>query len=165
VLGKTRMVMAHGDGVWKRGIMFPLVRALFRNKLCQKLYSAIHPRWTVPFAYRWSSYSRHEGEDELREREKIRERMKREGSGIPENIRQLAAYSNNYTESLRLQGEDVLPSYYLYGHLHEVVEERLECGAEMLVIGDWLVKNSYAVYDGETMSLQYHNERALNKKG
>lgn len=155
VLGRDRMVMAHGDGVWKRGRMFAAIRSIFRNKLCQRLYAGIHPRWTVPFAYKWSSHSRMEGEPELRRREKLREEMKREKRGLPENIRQLALFCNEYSKKCGDAGDPVLPKYYLFGHLHEIVEEQLDCGAEMLVIGDWLVKFSYAVYDGNDLRIKY----------
>ncbi|MDE6682505.1 MAG: UDP-2,3-diacylglucosamine diphosphatase, partial [Muribaculaceae bacterium] len=51
--------MTHGDGVGKLKPSFRVIRSLFRNKICQKLFSGIHPRWTIPFAYRWSDHSRH----------------------------------------------------------------------------------------------------------
>ncbi|MDE6294602.1 MAG: UDP-2,3-diacylglucosamine diphosphatase [Muribaculaceae bacterium] len=158
VLDKLRVVMAHGDGIWKSDLLFPIIRGIFRNRFCQKLYASIHPRWTVPFAYRWSNHSRWQGEEELRRREREREEMKRRREGLPENIRQLVTFCNNYTDSLLRAGETDLPKYYLFGHLHEVVEERLEHGAEMLVIGDWLVKFSYAVFDGQSLKLEYYKE-------
>ncbi len=153
VLDKTRMVMAHGDGVWKRGVMFPLLRSLFRNKFCQRLYSAIHPRWTVPFAYRWSSHSRLGGEAELKAREEKRLAMKKKNGALPENVRQLANFCNDYDRRLRELGERDLPKFYLFGHLHQLIEERLECGAELIVTGDWLTLYSYLVWDGETMRI------------
>lgn len=152
VLGKSRMVMAHGDGVWKRTRSFGIIRSIFRNRFCQRLYAAVHPRWTVPFAYRWSSHSRLEGEQELRDRERRREEMKRKGGGLPENIRRLASFCNDYGRRCASAAE-AIPEYYLFGHLHEIVEEVLEDGSKMLVIGDWLVKYSYAVFDGETIKM------------
>lgn len=156
VLGKTVMVMAHGDGVWKRSRSFTFIRSIFRNKFCQKLYSGIHPRWTVPFAHKWSNHSRFEGEDALRARERRREEMKKKQLGLPENIRQLARFCN---ENFKSAPKSEKPQYYIFGHLHEVVDEKLECGAEMLVIGDWLVKFTYAEYDGENMYLKKYSWR------
>lgn len=43
--------MTHGDGIGRLKPSFRFLRGLFRNKACQKAFSAIHPRWTVPFAY------------------------------------------------------------------------------------------------------------------
>ena len=58
--------LAHGDGVGKQPRSFRMLRSLFRNRFCQKLYSAIHPRWTIPFALSWSNSSR-KGDDEYPE--------------------------------------------------------------------------------------------------
>ncbi|MDE7343684.1 MAG: UDP-2,3-diacylglucosamine diphosphatase, partial [Muribaculaceae bacterium] len=91
VLG-ARMVMAHGDGVWQASRKFRFLRGLFRNKVCQHLFSAIHPRWTVPFAYAWSRHSRHSGTPELERREADRQRRKAEGRGLPENVAALRAF-------------------------------------------------------------------------
>ena len=45
-----RFFLDHGDAVGKRKLSFRILRSVFRNKVCQKLYAAIHPRWTIPFA-------------------------------------------------------------------------------------------------------------------
>lgn len=57
ILGR-RFYISHGDreGEPTRGFRF--IQWLFRNRFTQKLYSGIHPRWTVGFAHRWSSSSR-----------------------------------------------------------------------------------------------------------
>lgn len=151
VLGKCRMVMAHGDGVWQRSVVFKIIRSIFRNRVCQWLYAAIHPRWTVPFAYRWSSHSRASGADELREREQ--KRLSGKAGSLPEHIRHLVAYCNDYTHRAAAR-EEITPRFYLFGHLHELVRECIDDDAEMLVIGDWLTKESYAVYDSENESMR-----------
>ena len=50
-----RFFLDHGDAVGKRKLSFRILRSVFRNKVCQKLYAAIHPRWTIPFALGWSA--------------------------------------------------------------------------------------------------------------
>lgn len=57
IMGK-RFFLAHGDGVGRHEWSFALIRGIFRNKFCQWLFAAVHPRWTIPFAHRWSSHSR-----------------------------------------------------------------------------------------------------------
>ncbi|MDE5810962.1 MAG: UDP-2,3-diacylglucosamine diphosphatase, partial [Muribaculaceae bacterium] len=57
-LNGLKFYMAHGDGVGRLPLGFRFIRSVFRNRVCQKLYSAIHPRWTIPFAHRWSTHSR-----------------------------------------------------------------------------------------------------------
>ena len=50
--------MTHGDGIGRLKPSFKVLRQLFRSRWCQKAFAAIHPRWTVPFAYGWSRHSR-----------------------------------------------------------------------------------------------------------
>lgn len=146
VLG-ARMVMAHGDGVWQASRKFRFLRGLFRNKVCQHLFSAIHPRWTVPFAYAWSRHSRHSGTPELERREADRQRRKAEGRGLPENVAALRAFSRDYAE------QHSGCRYFLFGHLHQLIEEEIGKDLTMIVLGEWLRLFSYAVYDGERMTL------------
>ena len=42
IYGK-RFFLSHGDGLGKLPPTFRLLRATFRNRICQKLYAAIHP--------------------------------------------------------------------------------------------------------------------------
>ena len=90
---------SHGDGVGELKSSFKLMRSLFRNKFCQKLFSGIHPRWTVPFAYNWSSHSRKTGGSSGYE----------STGAMVENLRQ---YSLDYLKT----HPDI--NYFIYGHLH-----------------------------------------------
>ncbi len=150
VLG-VRMVMAHGDGIWKRTKSFKIIRSVFRNKLCQRLYAAIHPRWTVPLAYRWSSNSRLKGADGDGLNPVMNEH---ESDALKLNINMLAKYSETY----HAEATNPKPQYFLYGHLHELVDMKLPCGARMLITGDWLNKFSYAVFDGTAMELKQYTD-------
>lgn len=152
VLG-TRMVMEHGDGVWQRDKMFKVIRGIFRNKFCQKLYSGIHPRWTIPFANNWSGHSRKTGSPKVEQRQRQFEEMKKRGEkGLPENLEALRKFCESYTAA----HPDV--RYYLFGHLHQVVREKISSDNEMLVIGDWLSNFTYAEFDGSKMSLLRYEE-------
>ncbi|MDE6009965.1 MAG: UDP-2,3-diacylglucosamine diphosphatase [Muribaculaceae bacterium] len=154
VLG-TPMVMAHGDGVWQETRKFRFLRSLFRNKVCQKLFSSIHPRWTVPFAYSWSRHSRETGgADKGSTSCEVRDlRMQR-------NIAGLRAFCEKWLKNH--------PGYryFLFGHLHELIRETITpdsdkhesaTQAEMIVLGEWLTLFSYAVFDGREMRLERYD--------
>lgn len=146
VLG-ARMVMAHGDGVWQQTRKFKMLRSLFRNRVCQRLFAGIHPRWTVPFAYAWSHHSRENGGTDYR-------RDVREGAHqaqIERNVAGLKSFCQDYLT----KQPDV--RFFLFGHLHVLLRERLTDKAEMIVLGEWLTLFSYAVFDGERMELRYYN--------
>lgn len=134
--GKT-FYMTHGDGVGKLKPSFKLMRNLFRNKFAQKLYSGIHPRWTIPFAYSWSRHSRKTG-----------------GSGYDPTtmVDLLRHFSVDY---LREHPEI---NYFVYGHLHVVEDLKLNDSSRMIILGDWITNFSYGVWDGKEFVIRRWNE-------
>ena len=142
VIDGQKFYMTHGDGVGELKPSFKLMRSLFRNKFCQKLFSGIHPRWTVPFAYNWSSHSRKTGGSSGYE----------STGAMVENLRK---YSLDYLKT----HPDI--NYFIYGHLHIMLQEPLvlppeesqASHAEMIVLGDWITHFSYGHWDGTRFEL------------
>lgn len=128
-----KFFLSHGDGVGKMKPSFKFLRSLFRNKTCQKLFSAIHPRWTIPFAYNWSRSSRRKGE----------------ARGIPENflIEGLRNFCNDYLK------ENPSIDYFMFGHVHVLCREHVSEKSEMIILGEWIHTFSYAVADENGVSL------------
>ena len=114
----------HGDGVGKLEPSFRFIRGLFRNKVCQQLFSGIHPRWTVPFAYKWSGKSRRDGE----RKEWPKERLVK-------NLR-------DFVRSYHSAHPNI--DYFIFGHVHVLSREIFEEGCEMIVLGEWIRTFSYA---------------------
>ncbi|MDE5594466.1 MAG: UDP-2,3-diacylglucosamine diphosphatase [Muribaculaceae bacterium] len=132
--------ISHGDGLGKLKPSFRFIRSLFRSRVCQKLYAAIHPRWTVAFAYRWSSGSRHYH---------------------PENI---PVYDGEIKSNVGNWARDYISThpdtdYIVIGHHHVAVDETLDCGAHLIILGDWIYNFTYAVFDGKSLRLEQY-ERA-----
>lgn len=129
--------MAHGDGVGKIPPSFRMLRALFRNKVCQKLYSGIHPRWTIPFATGWSKSSR--GDDYL---------------AVPRfegpDKEPLALFCKDYIAAHPADHID----YFVFGHRHVAVDIPVAKDSRMIILGDWISQWTYAVFDGNDMSLR-----------
>lgn len=134
ICGK-RFYLGHGDGEGKRPLGFLFIRWLFRNKLCQKLYSAIHPRWTIPFAHGWSSNSRKAGGE-------------------------VSKFSNNESNPLVIwateynQASDNKIDFFIFGHQHLLFKRPLKSGGEIVLTGDWITLNSYIEFDGEVVKLK-----------
>lgn len=135
-----KFLLTHGDGIGRLKPSFKLLRRLFRSKTCQKLFAAIHPRWTVPFAYRWSSHSRKTGSlPGAQPTEANAERMLR-------NI-------NEFSAAYQREHPDI--SYYIFGHLHLLRRYPLpETPAEIVVLGEWLHQCTYAHWNGQTLTLR-----------
>lgn len=126
--------MTHGDGIGRLKPSFRLLRKLFRNKACQKAFSAIHPRWTVPFAYKWSRHSR-----------KVEGPSQSDATRMMENI---TGFSKEY---LKMHAEI---NYFIFGHLHLLERFSVAPTAEVIVLGEWISAFSYGVWDGNRFELQ-----------
>lgn len=134
IMGKM-FFLDHGDGVGERPRSFKILRSIFRNKVCQKLYSGIHPRWTVGFARMWSSHSRKSGCTHKTDDVAIAEPLVR--------------FSENYARNPANSHVD----FFIYGHLHIASEHILSSGAKMIILGDWINEMSYCVWDGKELKL------------
>ncbi len=125
--------LTHGDGVGKMKKSFKFLRSLFRNRFCQWLYSGIHPRWTIPFAYAWSAHSRKHGCP---------------GGGVDQPM---LTSLRNFSKEYHASHPEI--DYFVYGHLHLLVQEEIAPGCEMVVLGEWIETFSYAKYDGNKITL------------
>lgn len=129
--------MQHGDAIGGSA-KFRFIRSLFRNKTCQKLYSNIHPRWTVGFAYSWSRHSR----------------MKK---------RVVGEWPRNLIDSIREWCERRIESgdparYYLFGHLHRLYDEPLDTDRHLIVLPDWPSTEMYGVFNGNEFKIEKFNK-------
>lgn len=130
----------HGDGVGRRPQTFRLIRSIFRNKVLQKLYSGIHPRWTIPFAHAWSSYSRnYEKYDALTE-------IDREEP--------LVEFCRDYLKNVNPKVE-----YFVFGHRHVLADFAIDAtGSRMIILGDWIRHFSYGEFDGTRFNLKIFSD-------
>lgn len=130
-----RFILAHGDRVGHASPGFRFICSLFRNRICQRLYSAIHPGLTIPFARWWS-------------------RSSREGSAgynpsSPHNLSRIIA------DATALAKTHPHTDYIVEGHHHVALDEPLSSTAtRLIVLGDWIRLNTYAVFDGANLSLR-----------
>lgn len=138
-----RFLITHGDGVGRLPRGFRFIRSVFRNKICQKLYAGIHPRWTVPFAHRWSAHSR-----------------KKAKYTPPFDIANdiLAVFAREWQRS----HPDAPVDYFVFGHRHITVNDKLpDSDAKLIILGDWLTHFSYGYYDGINFELRHFKSKLL----
>lgn len=123
-LAGRNLILAHGDRIGPQKASFRFICSLFRNRLCQRMYAALHPRLTVPFANAWSRHSRAEGgHADVR--------------ALTDNIVATAA---------GLVREFPDTDYVITGH-HHVVTDRPVPGthARAICLGDWIDNCAYAL--------------------
>ena len=135
-----RFFLSHGDGIGSLKPGFKFIRSVFRNRLCQWLFSSIHPRWTVPFAHRWSSHSRNFTNE------------------IPqflgEDKEPFIPFARNWNKEHNTESID----FFVFGHRHILLDFDLDNASRVIVLGDWIHHFSYAVFDGNTLLLDTYKE-------
>lgn len=137
-----RFYISHGDGLGRIPRGFRIMRSIFRNRVCQRLFSAIHPRWTVGLAYAWSAYNRSHHKQPGDKGAVVGH--DRDGSTLME-------FSRRYADS----HPDAPIDYFVYGHYHMMIDENIPgTNARMIILGDWIDKMSYAVFDGRRLELR-----------
>ncbi|MDE7473706.1 MAG: UDP-2,3-diacylglucosamine diphosphatase [Muribaculaceae bacterium] len=134
ILG-SRFFLAHGDALGKLPLGFRMMRSIFRNKFCQFLFSAVHPRWTVPFAHRWSSHSRNYTAE------------KPVFAGPDKEP--FVAFAEDYQRHHASQPVD----YFVLGHRHIMLDYKLDAHGRLIVLGDWIHHFSYGKWDGKNFVL------------
>ena len=132
--------MGHGDGLGKLTRGFKFIRGIFHSKICQTLFSALHPRWGVSFGLKWAKQSR----------------LKRKDGKEPpyqgENNEVLCVYAKEY---LKTHPEI---NYFIFGHRHIELDLMLSRECRLLLLGDWITQFTYARFDGEQMILDTYLE-------
>lgn len=133
--GGKSFYLHHGDGLGPGDANYRILRKVFRNPLCQWLFSILPPRIGLGIANGWSRKSRKVNtvSDEV---------------FIGEEKEWLAIYSK---EILSKQHYD----YFIYGHRHLPMVIDLGNNSQYYNTGEWFTNNSYVVFDGEELSLKY----------
>ena len=132
--------LAHGDGLGDSDWKFKMLRMMFHSQTLQRLFSMLHPRWSIDLGLNWAKHSR----------------LKREGGREPEyqgeDKERLVLFSKSYLK------EHPSINYFMFGHRHVMLDLMLSRTARITILGDWINYFSYAVFDGENMFLEQYLE-------
>lgn len=132
IYGK-KFFLAHGDGLGDDSKSFKVIRFLFHNGLCQKLFASLHPRWALAIAHKWSNHSRQTGGviDYLGEDKEHLVQFAKKQLKISSNI-----------------------NFFIFGHRHIMLDLMLSQSSRIVILGDWISCFSYGVFDGDNFSLE-----------
>ena len=128
--------LGHGDTFGRQPRSYMFLRGIFHNRFLQRLYSGIHPRWTIPFAHGWSSHSR-KGAGYFAE-PKLTARAR---AAVEVKARQLSA-------------EDSLLRYVIIGHHHVALDEPVNDHCRLVILGNWINRSTYAVFENNELELK-----------
>jgi UDP-2,3-diacylglucosamine hydrolase len=135
--GKT-FYLHHGDGLGPGDTFYKFLKGFFRSKLCQWLFARIHPNLGVGVANYWSAHSRIAS--------------KKKDDHKPGEHEWLVIFCR---ELLQAHFYD----YLVFGHRHLPLDIQLNDKSRYINLGEWVNACSYAVFDGDTVTLM-HFEKA-----
>lgn len=129
-----KFFLHHGDGLGPGDSRYKILRKIFRNSVCQWLFSLVPPRIGLGIANAWSRGSRAASNQE-------EVFMGKENEWLVTYAKEKLA-NNHY-------------DYFIFGHRHLSLDLDLGGGSRYINTGDWFKSNSYAVFDGKKLSLKY----------
>ncbi len=131
-----KFFIAHGDGLGPGDHGYKVLKAVLRNPFAQWLYRRLHPDTGVGVAGWFSRLGpKHtEGEEE---------------KFLGPEKEWLVQFALD-----KLKKEQV--DYFIFGHRHIAIEYALQPGSMYVNLGDWIRYNSFAVFDGKNLSLQFY---------
>lgn len=131
-----KFYLHHGDGLGPGDRKYKFLRKVFRNPFCQWLFALVPPRIGLFIANGWSGQSR------------IANNEKEIFTG--EDNEWLVIFAK---EQLMKQHVD----YFVFGHRHLPLDIQLAPNSRYVNVGEWINYNSYGVFDGEELKLEYYS--------
>lgn len=128
--------LAHGDGLGDNDRKFHLLRMMFHSHTLQRMFSMLHPRWSVELGLEWAKHSRQKREEG------------KEPPYMGEDKEPLVLFTKKYLKT----HPDI--NYFIFGHRHIMLDLMLSRTSRLLILGDWISEFSYAVFDGENLFME-----------
>lgn len=125
--------IGHGDGLGSGDRQFKLLKHIFKSRLSQKLFAAIHPRWGMGLAHTWSLQSR-------------KKNMKKDESFKGKEFEWIYEYCEQVEKKQH-------HAYYIFGHRHLPLDIPLHENSRYFNIGEWFSAQTYGIHDGEKFTL------------
>lgn len=133
-MGNKDFLIGHGDGLGPGDKGFKRLKKLFTHPWAQWAFARLHPNFAMYLANYWSQHSR-----------------LIDGGSIPDYLGDDKEWLVQYCKK-KLETEAI--DYFIFGHRHLPLEVQVGPDSWYINTGDWLQYNSYAVFNGDTLSLE-----------
>lgn len=128
-----KLFIGHGDGLGPGDKGYKFIKKVFRNKICQWMFARMHPNFGIGLA---NFFSR-----------KSRAATGQKDDAFYGDKEMLTQFSKSVLEKEHFD-------YFIFGHRHYPMEIELSKGAKYINLGDWINHFTYAVLDGDQISLK-----------
>jgi UDP-2,3-diacylglucosamine hydrolase len=132
-INNKKIYVAHGDGLGPGDYSYKFLRKIFTSKICQWLFGWLHPTIGIGLAQGWSQDSRR--------------RTASETKTFLGDKEWLWAYSKEVEAKNH-------HDFYIFGHRHLPLDLPVGEKSRYLNLGEWINYNTYAIFDGENLTLE-----------
>jgi len=142
LLGK-KFFLSHGDDLGKKDFGYQLIKNFFHNRIAQWAFAKIHPDLSFRMAHYWSKKSRLS--------------YKNGDQGLKELAREeqyLFAKSVAAVEHF---------DFFVFGHRHIILDTPVDENSRLIILGDWIRKFSYGIFDGNNFSIETIDENKIKE--
>lgn len=112
-----KILVGHGDGLGGASRGYRLMLSIFHNRVCQVLFSGLHPWLAFRFGTDWSNSNR----------------RKHGGYTFKGAEEPLYRYCNAWRCP-----DGAVPDACIFGHFHDAVDLSLPSGSRLVVLKDWI---------------------------
>ncbi len=131
-----KFIIGHGDGLGPGDLKYKFLKKVFRNRISKAIFGMLHPSIGIGLANYFS-------------------RKSRAATGISDE--HFLGEENEWLISFakeELKKHHI--NYFVFGHRHLPIEFKLPGDSKYINLGDWIKYFSYAVFDGDDLTLQYY---------
>jgi len=129
-----KFLIGHGDGLGPGDPGYKLLKKIFASKVCQWLFSRLHPNLAFAIARKSSKRSRIITADS-------------DEKFLGKENEWLYLYSKNYLKNNQID-------YFIFGHRHLPLELDIDGKATYINLGEWINYKTFAVFDGNALKLE-----------
>ncbi len=131
-----KFYIGHGDGLGPGDHGYKFIKKVFAHPVSRWMFARVHPNTGIRIMKYWSGQSRDHTQIDAKFLGPEKEWLVQHALDI-------------------LKGEDI--DYFIFGHRHLPIDYDLGVkGSRYVNLGDWLVYNTYAIFDGRELSLKYY---------
>lgn len=136
-LGGKKFHIAHGDGLGPGQRWFKFILSIYRNYFFQRLFAFFHPNIGIRLANWFSHRSK-------------QDTFAKNGTYLGDDKEYLMLYAGSVLASQHID-------FFIFGHRHLPFDKKLE-QSHVINLGDWMGYNTYAVFDGVSLTLKTYEE-------
>lgn len=138
----TNFFITHGDGRGPGDHTYKVLQKVFESRVARWSFgNLLHPDWALWLGQTWANHSWRKNEKGVK----------------PDFLGDEKEWLLLYAKEEEKKAHH---DYYVFGHRHIELDYPVNAQSRILILGDWIVDNTYAVFDGKTMKLENYPNNA-----